>query len=55
MKNIAEELAHPTESREFLEHMLYQTKRVERLGKCLRKLGWVTGIVAAFFFVCSAF
>ena len=51
--NIEEELKHPQESKEFLEHMLDQTKRVERLNKCLKKIGWVTGTVATIFFAFS--
>jgi hypothetical protein len=51
--NIEQTLNHPKDSREFLEHMLDQTKRVERLNKCLKKLGWVTGIIGSVFFVFS--
>jgi len=46
-----EELEHPSDSLEFMQHMLEQTKRVEEFKKGLQKLSKVIGVCALGLFV----
>ena len=53
VKSQMEKLASPSESVEFMEHMLEQTKTVENLRKALRKSGKFTSIVGSILLIYS--
>ena len=41
-----DQLSHPRDSPEFLQHMLCQTKRVDNLKRFLKKISVVMGVVS---------
>ena len=50
IKKIVEKLSHPSESEEFMEHLLNQTLKVDGLKATLKKLSFALGAVAFLLF-----